>query len=58
MLSNWKYPHIVFIINKEYPIVFLQVFHIISQKNRIFSFKFSKLLTKSISLFSNVFHVI
>jgi hypothetical protein len=29
MLSNWKYPHIFFIINKEYPIIFPQVFHII-----------------------------
>jgi hypothetical protein len=29
MLFNWKYPHIVFIINKEYPTIFPQVFHII-----------------------------
>jgi hypothetical protein len=36
MLSNWKYPHIFFIINKEYPTVFLKFSTLFNKKHCIF----------------------
>ncbi len=55
MSSNWKYPHIFFIMNKLYPTIFLKVSTLFNKKHHIFFSQVFQVINKKYLTFLKCF---